>query len=537
MAAAFRICSTPMGRLTSAVAIAAVSLLASLVLTDVVRRIALRIGLTDRPDGHRKLHKRPVALGGGVAVFVSMALTLLAAILLPNPWREPLREKGADVAFLLLSGAIIVAVGLLDDRYRLRGRIKFLGQVSAAAVMIWGGLLIENLVIFGYEFQLGLLAVPFTLFWLLGAVNAINLLDGIDGLATVLGLIIVYTMAVIGTLNQNAHVVIIALVFAGSLLGFLRSNFPPAVIFLGDAGSMLIGLVVGALSIQGAMKGPGTVLLVAPLGALTLPVLDSLAAIIRRKLTGRSICATDRSHLHHQFLRAMGSNRKVLACVALAALATSAGAMLSIAAKSDWVALLVGSAVVTLLAVTNLFGRAELRLLATRVQQFSGSFRFTNGNGRSRPWQAAVHLQGSGPWRALWENIVAAATSHALHEVRLTVDLPAMSETFHAAWKRANGDHAGPESCWRLDIPLVLEGHVVGELAVVGPRIQSLFDVELQDVQELLSPVVRELRALLDDEAPPARATPLSKPVAPSAAPSRRPRRPVPIGAGSGQKQ
>ncbi len=491
-----------MSRVISAAAIVAVSFLASLVFTMLARRVAMRIGLVDRPDGHRKLHQHPVALGGGAAIFMGTAATLLAMLFIPNPWRELLWERASDVAFLLLSGLVVVTVGLVDDRIGLRGRVKLLGQIAAAAVLIVGGLVIENLAIFGHEFQLGLLAVPFTLFWLLGAMNAINLLDGIDGLATILGVIIVSTIAVIAGLSHNAHVVIIALAFAGSLLGFLRLNFPPASIFLGDAGSMLIGLFVGALAIQGSLKGPGTVLLAAPLAALTIPLMDSAAAIVRRKLTGRSLYATDRAHLHHHLLRVVGSNRKVLACVAIVALLTSVGAMMSVAAKSDWIALLVGIAIVGVLAVTNLFGRAELRLVAERLQRFGSSFRFPTVNGNGHPSQATVQFQGSRPWLALWESIVVTAMKSSLHSVRLSVDFPNLAESFHASWKRADADHDGSEACWRLEIPLVLGDHVAGDLTIVGPEIKDLLDVKIQEVQELLSPLARELQVLLEDEAP-----------------------------------
>ena len=202
--------------------------------------------------------------------------------------------------------AVIVVVGLVDDRIKLRGRLKLIGQFAAALVLVAGGLVIQRIGIFGQQIDLGLLSIPFTLFWLVGAVNAVNLLDGIDGLATMLGFILVATIAGMAALVGQTQVFVIAVVFAGSLLGFLRYNFPPATIFLGDAGSMLIGLVVGALAISGSLKGPGTVLLAAPLAVWTIPIFDSVAAILRRKLSGRSIYTTDRGHIHHRLLEPPG---------------------------------------------------------------------------------------------------------------------------------------------------------------------------------------------------------------------------------------
>jgi len=196
----------------------------------------------------------------------------------------------------------------------------------------------------------------------LGAINAINLLDGIDGLAATLGFIMACTIAVMAMIVHAYPVAVVALVFASSLLGFLCFNFPPATIFLGDAGSMLIGLVVGSLAIRGALKGPGTVLLAAPLAVLAIPIFDSLAAILRRKLTGRSIYVTDRGHLHHRLLDLMGSNRKVLLAAAIFCLLTSLGTLLSVSLANDLIALLACSALVIILIATGVFGRAEIAL-------------------------------------------------------------------------------------------------------------------------------------------------------------------------------
>jgi UDP-GlcNAc:undecaprenyl-phosphate GlcNAc-1-phosphate transferase len=134
-------------------------------------------------------------------------------------------------------------------------------------------------------------------------------------LATVLGIILSVSICALAAMTHHAAVAVAALVFAGSLLGFLPFNLAPAKVYLGDAGSMLIGLVVGGLSIRASLKGPGTVLLAAPLAILTIPILDSAVAILRRRLAGRSIYETDRGHIHHRLLARFGSKHKVLLCV------------------------------------------------------------------------------------------------------------------------------------------------------------------------------------------------------------------------------
>ena len=194
--------------------------------------------------------------------------------------------------------------------------------------------------------SLGNLAVPVTVLWLVAAMNAINLLDGIDGMATVLGMILAATFAGMAFLLGRPEIAIVSLVFTAALLGFAWLNFPPAKIYLGDAGSMLIGLLMGIMAIKGSMKGPGTILLAAPLAVWTLPLFDSVAAIVRRKLTGRSIYMTDRGHLHHCLMDRLGSNVRVLWLVGGCATLSALAAMGSIAMKNDLVALLVAFAVV-----------------------------------------------------------------------------------------------------------------------------------------------------------------------------------------------
>jgi len=482
-----------------ALATVGASLFLGVLLTFLVRRGARRVGLFDRPDGFRKLHREPVPLGGGLAIYVAMAAVVGALCVLPHPWRKPLHDYAASIWALMLAGGVIVLVGLADDRFRLRGRVKLLGQGIAAAVLIAGGFLIEGFEVFGYTVDLGLLAVPFTLFWLLGAINAINLLDGVDGLAALVGLILVSTVGVMGVMTHNVHVFVIALALGGSLTGFLWFNLPPASIFLGDAGSMLIGLLIGGLSIQGSFRGPGTVLLAAPLAALTIPVLDSAAALIRRKLTGRSVYAADRAHLHHRLLYLFGSNGKVLACVAVLCGVTCVGALVSLFFKTDWVAVVVGSGVLSVFLVTNMFGRVELLILASRAKQFGLSFLSPTALGGPPASHASFQLQGSREWGTVWRQLMEAAREHSLGAVRLDIHMPWVREGFHGSWQQAHQETIG--RCWRLEIPLVHQGEVVGTLKIVGPQDEELRDASLERMPGVLEPILGSLEALLREGA------------------------------------
>ncbi|MBN2474011.1 MAG: undecaprenyl/decaprenyl-phosphate alpha-N-acetylglucosaminyl 1-phosphate transferase [Pirellulales bacterium] len=486
----------------------------SLILTALVREVAPYVGLTDRPDGHRKLHGKAMPLGGGVAIFLATVSVLGVVVvqptlfLQPNPFQHVLIKHWQTASSLVLAGAVIVLVGLVDDRFGLRGWHKLIGQLVAASILVYGGLVIQGIGLFGLEIKLSWLAVPVTLFWLLGAVNSLNLLDGIDGLATMVGIILVATIAAMAGMLEppRPEVMIIGFVFAGSLVGFMRFNFPPASIYLGDTGSMLIGLVVGALAIQGSLKGPGTVLLAAPLAVWAIPILDSAAAIVRRKLTGRSIYATDRGHLHHRLLSLLGTNRRVLLCLASCCAATSAAALSSVVLRYRWgqsdradlIALLTVSAIVIIFIATGVFGRAELLLLGNRLRQVGRSIVTPIAGKPPEIQQSSIRLQGSRHWEQHWKAFVKSVEELHLSEIRLDVNLPAAHEGYHASWELRRRDD--PQKSWRLDVPLVLTGRPIGGLRIVGRRSGRSVCEQLQRLIELIEPFEKQLLALSAQE-------------------------------------
>lgn len=443
-----------------------VSCAAGLLLTAVVRALALRYQLVDRPDGRRKLHGRPVPVGGGLAILLSMSLTLALAELVPNPLQGELSSQGLSLPGLLGAATLICALGVLDDFGRLRGRHKLLGQALVAGAVMAAGVVVRSVSLFGWDLDLGLLAVPFTLFLLLGAINSLNLLDGMDGMLTSVGLLISLTMGVMAVLGGHVAAAGVALALAGALLAFLRYNFPPASIFLGDSGSMLIGLVIGVLAIQSSLKAPATVALAAPTALLILPIFDTTAAILRRKLTGRSIYTTDRGHLHHCLLRHGLTRPRVLLLVSGLCLLTGAGALASLVMKNELVALLSALAVVALLVLTRLFGHAELTLLGQRVQALAASF-LSAGGGEGGAWGMEVRLQGSLDWGKLWTTILAWSEPLNLRTVRLDVNAPAISEGYHARFDRPQAD-LEETAVWQAEIPLVARGQVLGRLEVIG---------------------------------------------------------------------
>jgi UDP-GlcNAc:undecaprenyl-phosphate/decaprenyl-phosphate GlcNAc-1-phosphate transferase len=439
-------------------------------LAPFVRRVAARVGFVDRPDRRHKRHGEAVPLGGGLVVFLSVIGALACTAAISTIVRALISQDATLMFGLSLSALLVVVVGLVDDSHGMRGRHKLMGQIAAALLLASQGLEVRQLEIMGATIDLGVLAVPFTVFWLLGAINAVNLLDGIDGLAGTIGLVTSLAVACLAIISGQALAALIAVAIAGGCLAFLHSNLPPAKMFLGDTGSMLLGLSLGALTVMSCSNGPGLLSLAPAVGLLAIPIMDSSVALLRRRLTGRSIYATDRGHLHHCLVHVLKSSRAVLLVAAVACAATGSGAVISVFQKNDLTAIIATLLVMATLVLLRCFGHAEVALLRSKIAippiRIGRSGNHQNRNATTR--EVAVRLQGEREWNVLWESLVECATKLDLTSIDLDVNLPAMKEGFHANWYQ----HSPREwhECWRMEIPLFAVGSAVGRLQVIGDR-------------------------------------------------------------------
>lgn len=438
----------------------------SSILTPIVRRIAISSGMVDHPDGIRKLHAQPIPLGGGVAIIAAYFATLVGLAVFPNEWQDRLLGETPYLIGFVLSASIICAVGLIDDRYNLRGRQKLAGQVVAITVIIASGLVIRKFMIFDYSIELGVLAIPFTAFWLLGAVNALNLIDGVDGLATSIGVVFSVALGAMAYWTGHEFDAVLALALAGSLAGFLIYNFPPARIFLGDSGSMVIGLVLGVLAIRSSLKAPATVALAAPTAVWTVLIFDVSMAIVRRKLTGRSLYTTDRGHLHHTLLRKGVSGTRIVVWVGVLCMICGAGAFASVCYQNDLLAIVSALAVIGALVLTRFFGYSEVSLLVRSFRSFVGSLLRIPSRHRSVSDPICSRLQGDREWHLLWNRLTEYAEQHDLCLVQLNVNLPALHEEYHAVWKRKHG--LEQDQMWHATLPLVAGHQSIGRLRIAG---------------------------------------------------------------------
>ncbi|MGL4512852.1 MAG: glycosyltransferase family 4 protein [Lacipirellulaceae bacterium] len=481
--------------------------LAAYLMTPVVRQLAVRFDFVDRPGG-RKTHAKPVALGGGVAVLASATLAAAVAYLFAD-WAVPrvfFEGDARQMAGLAFAAAATMFLGLYDDAVNMRGRYKLVAQVLIAAVLTYMSVRIESFEVFGNRLELGWFAWPFTIFWLVGATNAINLLDGIDGLASSLGLVLCLTLAAINGLFGQFPETIVMLAMGGALLGFLRYNFAPASIYLGDAGSMVVGLMIGAVAVQTQYKTPAFAAMTIPLAVWAIPILDSGAAIVRRRLTGRSIFAPDRGHLHHSLLTRGWSVRQASLFIALVCATTCLSAVLAVFYRNEWLVIGTVVAVVAFLISTKTFGHIELALVRDKMRQHGLRLR-TDESGPEASTHGMVRLQGKHEWERMWATLVESAEDYGLTRLTLTIHLPAQHEAFYANWqapktKASSGveKQRRADSTWRLSNPLTVDGEPVGKLEIAGvaddPTRSTL--EQLAQVLDFLEPIEEDIRRVRD---------------------------------------
>lgn len=295
--------------------ILSVSFAISLLITPLFIYLAKRFGFVDFPN-YRKVHKVPMPYLGGVVILLSFSIVTLFA--------QPVETEYKPI---IIGAVILCLVGLIDDKYDLKPFIKFIGQLVAIAVPISYGIVIDAITPFGFEINFGVFSILVTVIWLAAIINAINLVDGLDGLATGVVIIALASIAVITIFQQDIFVMMICVILIGSCLGFLPYNFHPAKIFLGDNGAMMLGYIVGVLSIIG-FKNITFISLFFPIIILGVPFIDMFFAVIRRYREGVSVMRADKNHLHHRVQQLGFSHRESVVLIYFIALLFAIGGVI-----------------------------------------------------------------------------------------------------------------------------------------------------------------------------------------------------------------
>lgn len=286
------------------IALAAVCAFAvSFVMTPPVKRFAEKVGAVDVPKDDRRIHDHPIPRMGGLAIFLGFIVSILIFVPVSTP-----------VMGVVLGALIIAIMGAVDDIVSLNPWVKLIGQFAAALVAIRCGISFNAVTnpFVGAEFefiQVGWYSIPLTVLWIVGCTNAVNLIDGLDGLAVGVTAISSVTMMIVALFVAEPYIAVILAAVTGACVGFVPYNRNPASIFMGDVGSQTLGFILSTVSIMGMFKLQALITFLVPLLALAVPLCDTAFAFIRRILRGQSPFHADKGHFHHRLLAA-GLNQK-----------------------------------------------------------------------------------------------------------------------------------------------------------------------------------------------------------------------------------
>jgi UDP-GlcNAc:undecaprenyl-phosphate GlcNAc-1-phosphate transferase len=304
--------------------------------TYVVKRAAEQAGLFDRP-GERRIHEEATPRLGGLAIIFGFGFPLL--LLAANTHAAELVSKNISyLCAVLAAGSLVVGLGVYDDIVGADAPRKFAVQTAAAAILVTFGFKFESISLLGQVIPLGAFGWIISVIWIVGVINAFNFIDGMDSLATLVGITIAVAFAAIAVLRRDAFSLVMMSALAASLLGFYRWNKPPAKIFMGDTGSMFIGLLLAADSIVRPSKSPVVFAIGGPMLALALPVIDTLI-VMKQRFGGPQVPLlqriarmfnADRRHIHHILIEKYGSVGKAIASIWIVSLLFAAAAVMMV---------------------------------------------------------------------------------------------------------------------------------------------------------------------------------------------------------------
>ncbi len=430
--------------------------------TPLVTWFANWVGAIDRPDQFRRIHHGAIPRLGGLALALGIAVgTILThcdqTLGMPGAQHFNLHHEWS----LMSAALVILLVGFVDDTRSLGPRTKLLGQAIAVLILYLGGIRIDSVDVLGLNVDLtfpsihvhaigstiniGIPSLLVTLFWFLGCMNVWNLIDGMDGLASGVGLLVSGTLTLVAIHNENFEVAVLAVALAGSLAGFLLYNWHPACIFLGDSGSLLIGLLIGVIGVQGSMKGPSAISILFPILAMGLPISDTAMAIFRRWVRNLPLSAADRRHIHH-LLIGLGLNPRQAALFLYCFSGFLCGAvMLGVALRNEYLTLVLGisGCLMFLLVVTS--RRDELNNLRGDLQD-----RLTRGRQERQAakltWEAIQRMELASSEASATDVITQLAGKLGCGLIEILKDGSAPAEPARLSTEPANWD-AGP-SAW-----------------------------------------------------------------------------------------
>ena len=272
--------------------------LLAFLLTPPVRVLAFKLKAIDIPKDERRMHKKPTPRIGGLSIFLAFTTTVLLFC-----------DIDTKIVGFLVGGAVIALIGVLDDIFRISAIVKLIGQIAASLIPVFCGVTIDRICLFGEYYEFGMFSYPITVFWIVALTNAINLVDGLDGLACGISTISAVSIMVFALIEVDLAIALIVAILVGACLGFLPYNRHPASIFMGDTGALFLGYSLSVISILGVFKVNALISFVTPFLIFGLPLLDTATAMLRRIMRGVSPFTPDRGHFHHKLID-LGFNQK-----------------------------------------------------------------------------------------------------------------------------------------------------------------------------------------------------------------------------------
>lgn len=482
------------------------SLLTALLLTPLAARWGTRLGLVDKPSG-RKVHKKPIPRVGGVAIFLAFYIPLSIVLLLRTELVPQIVLK-PSLLWLLGGSVLVFLMGVVDDVRGLPPRLKFALQGVAAFMAYLAGVRFSVIALpWDSIVSLGVLSLPLSIFWFLLVVNAINLIDGLDGLAAGVTLFASMTLMALSLLGQNTLMAVGFAGLAGACLGFLRYNFNPASIFMGDGGSYFLGYMLASLSLLGSMKSQATVAILIPFIALGLPLMDTLLAPIRRFFLGQPMFQPDRSHIHHRLLQMGFSHRKAVLVMYSATIFFGLAALLVVNMRDERAGL-----ILVTLAICLIFGIRKLGYLEyLAVDKMIGYFQdVTDEIGLNRDRRTFLSLQiAIGEARdpqELWDRIVDALIPLRIDRAELHFNDQCFGTSllkkdyFWSPVELPSDRSTCGHSLMAMELPLVDQSKSFGTLSLKKDLIvDPISHYTLRRIEHLRRSVVSKLIALEDE--------------------------------------
>ncbi len=379
------------------------ALAVALALTPVVRSLARRLGALDDPTRtERKIHGKAIPRLGGLAIAAAFYAPLVGLLLVDSEVGRRFSADSDKVLGLFVGGLAIVGLGVYDDIKGANAPKKLAVQFGVAALLYLLGFRISQISIpLGFTLDLGYLDLPVTLLWIAGVINAFNLIDGLDGLASGIAFFAAATTLVVAALNDNVVMTLFMATTAGAVLGFLFYNFNPASIFMGDTGSMFLGFVMAVTSVQTSTKSGATVAMLAPVLALGIPIMDTLLAMARRFLRGRPMFQADRGHIHHRLLMAGLSHRNAVLTLYVMSLLLGLAAIAVTVSRGPEVALVLVATVVAVAIFMRALGYLKLRSFGQQAGEARAE-RLRNHESRRIMEQVVAELKAANSLDDVW---------------------------------------------------------------------------------------------------------------------------------------